>query len=178
MYIRRKVFSLLQDETGEERYFSTTDFELADGAEERYYSDDEDEDEDERKGLSRGAKVALGTGAGLAALGAGIYGGKKLGNRMLKDAMESRRSLANASSKGSLSSKSIIDQIGEIQDKEKLARKLSAPGDYVVKVAKGGKAKVVDYYNKSKDSIANKWKELNSSKKAKGADKASKADKK
>jgi hypothetical protein len=27
MYIRRKVFSLLQDETGEERYFSTTEFE-------------------------------------------------------------------------------------------------------------------------------------------------------
>jgi len=26
MYIRRKVFSLLQDETGEERYFSTTEF--------------------------------------------------------------------------------------------------------------------------------------------------------
>lgn len=174
MYIRRKVFSLLQDETGEERYFSTTDFELDNGMEERYYSDDEDEDE--RKGLSRGAKVALGTGA--ATLGAGIYGGKKLGNRMLKDAMESRRSLVNASSKGSLSSKSIIDQIGEIQDKEKLARKLSAPGDYVVTVAKGGKAKVVDYYNKSKDSIANKWKELKSSKKAKGADKASKADKK
>ena len=28
MYIRRKVFSLLQDETGEERYFSTTDVTL------------------------------------------------------------------------------------------------------------------------------------------------------
>jgi len=27
MYIRRKVFSLLQDENGEERYFSTTEFE-------------------------------------------------------------------------------------------------------------------------------------------------------
>ena len=27
MYIRRKVFSLLQDENGEERYFSTTDYE-------------------------------------------------------------------------------------------------------------------------------------------------------
>ena len=30
MYIRRKVFSLLQDEYGEERYFSTTDIELQD----------------------------------------------------------------------------------------------------------------------------------------------------
>ena len=30
MYIRRKVFSLLQDETGEERYFSTTEVTLED----------------------------------------------------------------------------------------------------------------------------------------------------
>lgn len=145
MYIRRKVYSLLQDENGEERYFSTTDFELTDGAEERYYSDDE--------GLSRGAKAAIGTGAGLAVAGA-IYGGKKLGNRMLKGAMESRRSLANAASKGSLSNKSIIDQIGKIQDKEKLARKLSAPGDYVVKVAKGGKAKVAELTKAAKDKLS------------------------
>lgn len=43
MYIRRKVFSLIQNEAGEERYFSTTDFELDNGMEERYYSDDEEE---------------------------------------------------------------------------------------------------------------------------------------
>ena len=146
MYIRRKVYSLLQDENGEERYFSTTDFELTDGAEERYYSDDE--------GLSRGAKAAIGTGAGLAAAAGAIYGGKRLGNRMLKGAMESRRSLANAASKGSLSNKSIIDQIGKIQDKEKLARKLSAPGDYVVKVAKGGKAKVAELTKAAKDKLS------------------------
>lgn len=30
MYIRRKVFSLLYDETGEERYFSTTEVTLED----------------------------------------------------------------------------------------------------------------------------------------------------
>lgn len=36
MYIRRKVFSLLQDEYGEERYFSTTDIELQD--DERMFS--------------------------------------------------------------------------------------------------------------------------------------------
>lgn len=35
MYIRRKVFSLLQDENGEERYFSTTEF-----TDERLYSDE------------------------------------------------------------------------------------------------------------------------------------------
>lgn len=37
MYIRRKVFSLLQDETGEERYFSTTDVTL-ENEEERTFS--------------------------------------------------------------------------------------------------------------------------------------------
>lgn len=37
MYIRRKVFSLLQDEAGEERYFSTTDITLED-AEQRIFS--------------------------------------------------------------------------------------------------------------------------------------------
>lgn len=38
MYIRRKVFSLLQDgETGEEKYFSTTDVTL-DNLEERIFS--------------------------------------------------------------------------------------------------------------------------------------------
>lgn len=49
MYIRRKVFSLLQDETGEERYFSTTDvtleneeertFSVAESLEEKDFSD-------------------------------------------------------------------------------------------------------------------------------------------
>lgn len=37
MYIRRKVFSLLQDETGEERYFSTNEITLED-AEQRIFS--------------------------------------------------------------------------------------------------------------------------------------------
>ena len=55
MYIRRKVFSLLQDETGEERYFSTTEFELENGLDERYYSDDEEDSKGrELKGSGRG----------------------------------------------------------------------------------------------------------------------------
>ena len=43
MYIRRKVFSLLHDENGEERYFSTTDIVLED-EEERLFSLVDDED--------------------------------------------------------------------------------------------------------------------------------------
>lgn len=66
MYIRRKVFSVLNVD-GEERYFSTTDVEL----------------EDKKKGMSKAAKAALVTGAGLATAASTVYGAKKglLGNR-------------------------------------------------------------------------------------------------
>jgi hypothetical protein len=37
MYIRRKVFSKLQTEDGQERYFSTTEFTLMSDAEERIF---------------------------------------------------------------------------------------------------------------------------------------------
>lgn len=83
MYIRRKVFSLL-DVDGEERYFSTTDFELTDdyGYEDRYYSDDDEK----RKGLSKAAKAAIASGASLATLAGGVYAGKKgyLGKKVAK----------------------------------------------------------------------------------------------
>lgn len=85
MYIRRKVFSLL-DVDGEERYFSTTDFELTDdyGYEDRYYSDDE------KKGLSKAAKAAIASGAGLATLAGGVYAGKKLGPKLVSAAEKAR----------------------------------------------------------------------------------------
>ena len=66
MYIRRKVFSLLQDETGEERYFSTTDVTLED-AEERLYSINEEDPEQkdfaraDYEGLTDAEKLAYKT---------------------------------------------------------------------------------------------------------------------
>ena len=49
MYTRRKVFSLLQDsETGEEKYFSTTNINLED-AEERIFSINEEDEAEERE---------------------------------------------------------------------------------------------------------------------------------
>lgn len=51
MYIRRKVFSLLQNETGEERYFSTTDVTL-ENEEERTFSVAEDAESLEEKDFS------------------------------------------------------------------------------------------------------------------------------
>lgn len=63
MYIRRKVFSLLQDsETGEERYFSTTDINL-ENAEERVFSVIEGEEREfarkDYEGLTEAQKRVL-----------------------------------------------------------------------------------------------------------------------
>ena len=130
MYIRRKVFSLLEDVDGEARYFSTTDFELTDGSEERYYSNKED-----KKGMSKAAKVALGTGAGLAAA-------------------EARRHISNAATKGQLSNESIEAAMKGVTRKENIAKYLEAPGDYVVRIGKSGKAKVVGAIDAAKKKFA------------------------
>ena len=66
MYIRRKVFSLLQDENGEERYFSTTEFE-----DERLYAESDD---DEKSG--KGKKAAIIGGAAVAPVA--VAGGYQL----------------------------------------------------------------------------------------------------
>ena len=64
MEIRRKVFSLLEDENGEERLYSTTEFEIEFDEEtgEKMFS--------EKEGMSKGKKAALiGTGAAVATVG-------------------------------------------------------------------------------------------------------------
>ena len=147
MYVRRKVFSLLEDVDGEVRYFSTTDFELTDGSEERYYSDDE------KKGMSKAAKVALGTGAGLAAVAGGIYGAKKGGAAIRRGAAEARRHIANAAHKGQLSDDNIKALMKNVEKKEGVAKVLEAPGDYVVRVGKAGKAKVVGEIDALKNKV-------------------------
>lgn len=89
MYIRRKVFSLLQDENGEERYFSTTDITMED-AEERIFSLVGDEDNleerefaEKKEGLSKAQKAAIAGAGTLAAAAGTLYGAKKglLGKR-------------------------------------------------------------------------------------------------
>lgn len=120
MYIRRKVFSLL-DVDGEERYFSTTDFELTDdyGYEDRYYSDDDEK----KKGLSKAAKAAIASGASLATLAGGVYAGKKLGPKLVSAAEKVRtkellkaldKEIAGREVKGNITRKSkIMKAIGE-----------------------------------------------------------------
>lgn len=56
MYIRRKVFSKLQTEDGQERYFSTTEFTLMSEAEQREFSKKDDDDE---PNLSRSDRKAI-----------------------------------------------------------------------------------------------------------------------
>ena len=79
MEIRRKVFSLLEDENGEERYYSTTEFEMDYDWEtgEKYFSEKDD------KGMSTAAKIGIGAGAALGTAGL-AYGGGKLMNKAMQ----------------------------------------------------------------------------------------------
>ena len=88
MYIRRKVFSLLTDSEGNERYFSTTEFNY--DAEEKTFAECEGEDcsEGEKKKSHLGAKIAGGVAGTTAAVGGGIYGANKYGQHMVKKAKE------------------------------------------------------------------------------------------
>lgn len=113
MYIRRKIFSLLQDETGEERYFSTTNITLED-AEERIFSITEDEVSEkefsDKKEVSledvkshKGLKRALA--AGLLGLdsGGGLVGGfvgKKAANKADKEGKSDEEILKAAKKEG------------------------------------------------------------------------------
>ena len=56
MYIRRKVFSLLQDENGEERYFSTREI-LLENEEERLFSILDEEDLEQREFGNKESKI-------------------------------------------------------------------------------------------------------------------------
>lgn len=99
MYIRRKVFSLLRNENGEERYFSTTEYELLD---ERMYAESEEENDEEtekkgKKGL--GKKLAIGAAvAPLAAYGA-YKGGRALEKKIDSKKLEKLNKIAEKTEK-------------------------------------------------------------------------------
>ena len=124
MYIRRKVFSLLQDETGEERYFSTTEFDL--DVEERSFADKEDKGE-KKKGLSTAAKV----GAGAAATAAGIIGARYAGKSLLKKSNKALEELKQQIKKDGFTEE-LKNSNNKIFKKQVLGKKLAAPGDFIV----------------------------------------------
>jgi len=115
MYIRRKVFSLLQDENGEERYFSTTEF-----TDERLYAEKED---------NKGKKAAIAAGATVAGTGLAAGGyqgarhiGKKRAERKLNEAIEGGEleNIRKASEK--MPSENKVDKFGKnVESKVKRA---------------------------------------------------------
>jgi hypothetical protein len=142
MEIRRRVFSLLEDENGEERYYSTTEFELEFDEEtgEKLFSE-----KDEKKGMSKGAKIALGaTGSAIAAVGA-----LELANILKKKhiSAEDRKSL-----------RLIADNLkGKGLGKDKIAEQLAFEKRHIRNlnsgigfVEKGNKA-VADFFGKAKN---------------------------
>jgi hypothetical protein len=97
MYIRRKVFSVLQDESGEERYFSTTDYVYDD----RMFSEKKKskngvylEDVNSHRGLGRSFLIG-GLGGAI-----GGYAGKKAANKADAEGLSDKEILKRATKKG------------------------------------------------------------------------------
>ena len=160
MEIRRKVFSLLEDENGEERYYSTTEFELEFDEEtgEKLFSEKE-----EKSGMSKGAKIALGvTGSAATAVGA-----LELANILKKKHIsaadrKSLRLIADDLKRKGLGK----DKIAERLEFEKQHMRNLNTG--IGFVEKGNKA-VADFFGKAKDkgkALVDKAKEGIKSKKA------------
>lgn len=76
-----EIMKIFSDTEGSERLYSVlmTEDELA------LFSDMKEEEE-KKKGMSKGAKVALGVGGATAATGAGIYGANKVGKVLVNKA--------------------------------------------------------------------------------------------
>lgn len=127
MYIRRKVFSLLTDSEGNERYFSTTEFNY--NAEEKTFAECEGEDcsEGGKKKSHLGAKIAGGAAGTAAVAGGSIYGANKYGQHLVKKANEQGGQLF---AKGT----GIITK-SELETADKLAKKI-ARGEKLQKPAK------------------------------------------
>lgn len=109
MYVRRKVYSVLQDEMGEERYFSTTDVAYKTEMEERIYSASSEVEyeferyfsDTEKEGMSKGQKAAIIGAATLGTAAAAIYGSKAVGKKIAEAALkEGGAGVASKSYKG------------------------------------------------------------------------------
>lgn len=89
-----EIMKIFSDTEGSEKLFSVlmTEDELA------LFSDMKEEEE--KKGMSKGAKVALGVGGATAATGAGIYGANKVGKVLVNKAMKNgKNALVDLSTK-------------------------------------------------------------------------------
>ena len=132
MYIRRKVFSLLNVE-GEDRYFSTTEFSLTENGEARLFAEKE-EPKKEKKSL--GKKVAIGAGVAAGTAAAAIGASKGAGVVMRNSGKKALEKLAN--NKNVKFGSEEYKKLEEVaKNRMKRGAKLEKPADAIVEGAKG-----------------------------------------
>lgn len=138
MYIRRKVFSLLNVE-GEDRYFSTTNYVNVGEGEVRLFSEKENKKKMSNK---KKAAIAAGTVAGTAAL---VVGAKKGGAALRKSAANSNKALAEA---GELTGKARQANAR----KAAIGRALEKPADIIVEGTRSAVEGIKRGANKAKEA--------------------------
>lgn len=124
MYIRRKVFSKLQTEDGQERYFSTTEFTYMSEEEQREFAEKEKQEEDEKKAKRKKIAKKAAIGAGIAGA---AYGGSKLTQRYIS---KKATSLSDALASGNLDeseTQAANEQLRKLFRGERIAKKISNP---------------------------------------------------
>lgn len=126
MYIRRKVFSLLQDENGEERYFSTTEF-----TDERLYAEKED---DEKSGKGKKAAIIGGAAVAPVAVARGYQLVRRGQDKRNKEALEKAieggelEEIKKANSK--VGNKNKVDEFGDKVQKG-VGKRAKATGQWI-----------------------------------------------
>lgn len=146
MYIRRKVFSVITDENGEERLFSTTEF-----IDESNYLDELAFSDNDNK-MSVGKKAALAAAGTLAAAGAGIYGSKLAGKAVIKQALKNSKKYRDeaASTFKNLTEEQMDDLAKKVAKELKIGKSMQKPADTVNSAVVNSAKRVRDIFKKKK----------------------------
>ena len=146
MYIRRKVFSVITDENGEERLFSTTEF-----IDEGNYLDELAFSDNDNK-MSVGKKAALAAAGTLAAAGAGIYGSKLAGKAVIKQALKNSKKYRDeaASTFKNLTEEQMDDLAKKVAKELKIGKSMQKPADTVNSAVVNSAKRVRDSFKKKK----------------------------
>lgn len=146
MYIRRKVFSVITDESGEEKLFSTTEFiDESNYLDELVFSDNDDK-------MSIGKKAALAAAGTLATVGAGIYGSKLAGKAVIKQALKNSKKYRDeaASTFKNLTEEQMDDLAKKVAKELKISKSMQKPADTVNSEVVNSAKKVKDIFKKKK----------------------------
>ena len=146
MYVRRKVFSVITDENGEERLFSTTEF-----IDESNYLDELAFSDNDNK-MSVGKKAALAAAGTLAAAGAGIYGSKLAGKAVIKQALKNSKKYRDeaASTFKNLTEEQMDDLAKKVAKELKIGKSMQKPADTVNSAVVNSAKRVRDIFKKKK----------------------------